>query len=68
MTNLDIIKNISYILNKEVDIKYVEDRLGHDKKYGLNSSKLKAYYRKKYDDFYIVDKTLLEYLEEMYGN
>ena len=32
VTNLDIIKNISYILNKEVDIKHVEDRLGHDRK------------------------------------
>jgi dTDP-glucose 4,6-dehydratase len=67
-TNLEIIKKIASVLNKEVEIQHVEDRLGHDKKYGLNSSKLKAYYRKKYDDFYIVDKTLLEYLEEMYGN
>ena len=68
ITNLEIIKKIASVLNKEVEIQHIEDRLGHDKKYGLNSSKLKAYYRKKYDDFYIVDKTLLEYLEEMYGN
>jgi dTDP-glucose 4,6-dehydratase len=67
MTNLDIIKNISYILNKEVDIKYVEDRLGHDRKYGLNSNKMRSYYRNKYGEFHVVDKTLSEYLQKQYG-
>ena len=67
MTNLDIIKNISYILNKEVDIKYVEDRLGHDRKYGLNSNKMRSYYRNRYGEFHVVDKTLSEYLEKQYG-
>jgi len=67
VTNLDIIKNISYILNKEVDIKYVEDRLGHDRKYGLNSNKMRSYYRNKYGEFHVVDKTLSEYLQKQYG-
>jgi dTDP-glucose 4,6-dehydratase len=67
ITNLEIIEKIASILNKEVQIQHVDDRLGHDRKYGLNSSKLKNYYRKRYGDFYIIDKTLNEYLEEMYN-
>lgn len=67
-TNLEIINMIASILNKEVKIQHVEDRLGHDRKYGLNSTKVRSYYRQRYDEFYIVHKTLSEYLEEMYGN
>ncbi len=37
VTNLDIINKIASTLNKEVQIKHVEDRLGHDRKYGLFS-------------------------------
>jgi dTDP-glucose 4,6-dehydratase len=47
LSNLDILKEIGIILNKDVKIKHVEDRLGHDKKYGLNSSKMENYYRQK---------------------
>ena len=67
VTNLDIIKNISYILNKEVDIKYVEDRLGHDRKYGLNCTKLREYYITKNEE---VPKflNLFDYLDRQYGN
>jgi dTDP-glucose 4,6-dehydratase len=65
VTNLDIIEKISYILNKEVKIKHVEDRLGHDKKYGLNCSKMNNYYRKKYGN---TPKflNLFDYLEKQY--
>ena len=67
VTNLDIIKNISYILNKEVDVKYVEDRLGHDRKYGLNCTKLREYYITKNGE---VPKflNLFDYLDRQYGN
>jgi dTDP-glucose 4,6-dehydratase len=66
VTNLDIIKNISYILNKEVDVKYVEDRLGHDRKYGLNCGKLREYYMTKYGE---IPKflNLFDYLDRQYG-
>ena len=66
-TNLDIINKIASILNKEVKIEHVEDRLGHDKKYGLNNSKMRIYYRKKYDEFHIEHKNLFEYLDKQYG-
>lgn len=65
MTNLNIIKKIAEILDKEVDIQHVEDRLGHDKKYGLNSLKMTWYYQNK--DKKIDFKTLYNYLEEQYG-
>ena len=65
MTNLNIIKKIAEILDKEVDIQHVEDRLGHDKKYGLNSLKMTWYYRN--NDKKIDFKTLYNYLEEQYG-
>jgi dTDP-glucose 4,6-dehydratase len=67
VTNLDIIKNISYILNKEVDIKHVEDRLGHDRKYGLNCTKLREYYITKNGE---IPKflNLFDYLDRQYGN
>ena len=66
VTNLDIIKNISYILNKEVDVKYVEDRLGHDRKYGLNCTKLREYYITKNGE---IPKflNLFDYLDRQYG-
>jgi len=65
VTNLDIINKIASILNKEVQIKHVEDRLGHDRKYGLFSKKMMWFYQKKEEtiDF----KNLYNYLEEQYG-
>lgn len=67
VTNLDIIKNISYVLNKEVDIKFVKDRLGHDRKYGLNCTKLREYYTTKHGE---IPKflNLFDYLDRQYGN
>ena len=46
LTNLDIVTKIGEILSKEVQFNYVEDRLGHDRKYGLNCGKLRGYYEK----------------------
>ena len=45
--NIDIVKKIAEILGKEVKIKHVEDRLGHDRVYNLDCSKLDIYYMKK---------------------
>ena len=39
--NIEIVNLISQIIGKDVKFKYVEDRLGHDKKYNLNSLKFK---------------------------
>ena len=37
-------------MNKEVSIKYVDDRLGNDKKYSLDNSKIKGLgFRINYD-------------------
>jgi dTDP-glucose 4,6-dehydratase len=47
LTNLDIVNKIGEVLNKEVQFKYVEDRLGHDRKYSLNCGKLRGYYEKQ---------------------
>ncbi len=65
VTNLDIINKIASILNKEVQISHVEDRLGHDRKYGLFSKKMMWFYQNKGEttDF----KNLYDYLEEQYG-
>jgi len=40
--NVEILKIISDLLGKEVNFKYVEDRLGHDRKYALDCSKFKS--------------------------
>jgi len=41
-TNNEVIEMISNIIGKKVKYKYVEDRLGHDRKYSLNSFKYKT--------------------------
>jgi dTDP-glucose 4,6-dehydratase len=65
ITNLNIINKVASVLNKDVEIKHVEDRLGHDRKYALNSKKMKNYYinKQKPTEF----KNLYDYLEEQYG-
>jgi dTDP-glucose 4,6-dehydratase len=65
VTNLDIINKIASILNKEVQIKHVEDRLGHDRKYGLFSKKMMWFYQNKGETTNF--KNLYDYLEEQYG-
>ena len=66
VTNLNIINKIATVLNSEVNIKHVEDRLGHDRKYSLYSQKMKYYYINKQKT--IEFKNLYDYLEEQYGN
>ena len=63
--NIDIINKIASILNKEVQIEHVEDRLGHDRKYGLYSKKMNDFYQNK--DQIIEFKNLYDYLEYQYG-
>ena len=42
-TNLQVVKTIIQALEKSKDlIKFVEDRLGHDKRYAIDSSKLQG--------------------------
>jgi len=65
VTNLDIINKIASILNKEVQISHVEDRLGHDRKYGPFSKKMMWFYQNKEET--IEFKNLYNYLEEQYG-
>tara|TARA_R110001592_G_scaffold18404_3_gene76420 strand:- start:2629 stop:3576 length:948 start_codon:yes stop_codon:yes gene_type:complete len=57
-TNLDIIGMVGIIMKKPVKFKFVEDRLGHDKRYALNSNKLNQY---GFVDEY---KTLTDFLKE----
>lgn len=45
--NINLIEEISNILDKEVKFDFVKDRLGHDKKYRLSSLKLLNYYERK---------------------
>ena len=57
-TNLDIVGMIGVIMKKPVKFKYVKDRLGHDRRYALNSNKLNQY---GFVDEY---KTLTDFLKE----
>lgn len=68
LTNLEIIKKIASIVDKEVIFKYVEDRLGHDRKYALNCTKLRNYYDNKNDETIKTFKLLDDYLIEQYQN
>jgi UDP-glucose 4-epimerase len=65
VTNLEIINKIASILNKKVEINHVEDRLGHDRKYGLSSKKMMWFYQNK--EKTIEFKNLYDYLEKQYG-
>jgi dTDP-D-glucose 4,6-dehydratase len=64
--NIDIINKIAFILNKEVQIKHVEDRLGHDRKYGLYSKNMNDFYLNKGETTNF--KNLYDYLENQYGS
>lgn len=67
LTNLDIVKKIGEILNKDVQFNYVEDRLGHDRKYGLNNLKMNNYYLNKHGKLYNF-LNLIDYLKKQYEN
>jgi len=62
-TNRSIIQQIGFILNKQVNLEHVEDRLGHDRRYSTDFSKL-TYFKKSYN---ITTKTLKEFLTETFG-
>ena len=66
LTN-DIVNKIDEILNKEVKIKHVEDRLGHDRVYSLDCNKLYSFYlkRNKEQPTYL---NLFDYLKKQYGS
>lgn len=65
--NLDIVNKIAEILNKEVKIKHVKDRLGHDRVYSLDCGKLYTFYlkRNKEQPTYL---NLFDYLKKQYGS
>jgi dTDP-glucose 4,6-dehydratase len=63
-TNKAIIETIGTILNKDVEYKYVEDRLGHDKRYSVQISKLE-YYKQTFN---LTTKNLQKFLTEMFGS
>ena len=56
-TNKEILKGISEITNKNIRVNHVTDRLGHDRRYGLDSSKLYDTYDNDYKTI-----NLMEYL------
>lgn len=62
-TNRSIIQQIGVVLNKKVELEHVEDRLGHDRRYSIDFSKLQ--YLKK--DYNITTKTLEKFLTETFG-
>ena len=45
--NLELVEKISEIIGKDVTFEFVPDRLGHDRKYNLDCTKLKEYYKSK---------------------
>ena len=57
-TNIDVIGMIGVIMKEPVKFKFVEDRLGHDRRYALDSTKLKE---RGFDKEY---KTLTDFLKE----
>ena len=62
-TNKDIITMVGDILNKDVKYNHTEDRLGHDRRYTVNNSKLE-YYKQTHN---LTTKTLEKYLTEKFG-
>ncbi len=64
--NIDLVNMISEILGKDVNFKFVADRLGHDRAYRLNCTKLKKYY--KDNNFDMKYYNIKDYLLKLYGN
>jgi len=62
-TNKDIITMVGNILNKDVKYNHTEDRLGHDRRYTVNTEKLE-YYKQTFN---LTTKTLEKYLTEKFG-
>jgi dTDP-glucose 4,6-dehydratase len=64
--NIELVNMISEILGKDVNFKFVADRLGHDRTYRLNCVKLKQYY--KDNNFDMKYYNIKDYLLKLYGN
>jgi len=62
-SNKRIIERIGGILGKKVDFQYVDDRLGHDRRYTINSNKLEM----KLKTYKVTTKLLDKYLQETFG-
>lgn len=63
-TNRNIITEIGLILNKDVNFEYVDDRLGHDRRYTIDISKLE-YHKQTYN---LTTKNIREFLAEKFGS
>lgn len=61
--NKQIIERIGKITQKEIKFENVQDRLGHDRRYTINTNKLEL----KLGTYKLTTKSLLKYLKEMYG-
>ena len=61
--NKSIIERIGGILGKKVDFQYVDDRLGHDRRYSLNTNKLEM----KMKTYRLTTKSLDKFLIERFG-
>ena len=62
-TNRSIVQQIGVILNKKVKLEHIEDRLGHDRRYSIDFSKL-TYFKGTYN---LTTKTLEKFLTETFG-
>ena len=58
--NIQIIEFINRLVGVNVKYTFVHDRLGHDRRYTLDSDKLQMYYKKSK----LTKKSLLQYLKE----
>ena len=57
-SNIEILRNVSVMVGRPLNFRNVEDRLGHDRRYGLNTEKLQTLY--KIEDIQTI--TLMEFL------
>ena len=64
LVNLDLIKKICYLFEKEVDqvVKFIEDRLGHDFRYSISNKKLLDLGFKDFSNF---NDALFETIKEL---
>ena len=62
-SNKRIIERIGGILGRKVDFQYVDDRLGHDRRYSLNTNKLEM----KMKTYKLTTKSLDKFLQERFG-
>lgn len=62
-TNRSIVQQIGVVLNKKVKLEHVEDRLGHDRRYSVDFTKL-TYFKNSHN---ITTKNLEKFLTETFG-